>query len=126
MVSINHDNEKIKGIHKSRYVASWDNTLRRLGIASCFGDIKDWLRALEIEGETLTEDEIDAIVFFAENGKMELEHDAERFILQDKYYEKECVEDIEQSLEHIGELMPEVEKKNPGLTKAILDTLKWG
>lgn len=39
---------------------------------------------------------------------------------------KQIKEDIEQSLKHIGEMVPEVEKKNPGLTKEILDILKWG
>ncbi len=38
---------------------------------------------------------------------------------------KQIKEDIDQSLEHIGELMPEVEKKNLGLTKKILDMLEW-
>ena len=40
--------------------------------------------------------------------------------------EKEYVEDTKRSLDHIGKMMPEVDKKNPGLRSRLLDSLKWG
>ncbi len=83
------ENRLIKGIHVSRYIASWYNvggtrvryfnktepTHRR--IETTFAD---WLRTLIINGEHLTEDEVRYITNFAENGKLELEHSAEKFL----------------------------------------------
>ena len=40
--------------------------------------------------------------------------------------EEEIIEDINASLKHIEEMLPAVEKKNPGLTNKLLDALKWG
>lgn len=62
------ENSKIKGIHISRYIASWANT--GFPINSLFGD---WLETLEIDGERLTEDEIDRIWNFAKCGKCEFQ-----------------------------------------------------
>lgn len=83
------ENVKIKGIHISRYIASWiksGGTMKRYlntsdpskrRIESYFAD---WLRLLVIDGERLTEEEVLRIAYFAENGKLELEHSAEEFI----------------------------------------------
>ena len=83
------ENKLIKGIHASRYIASWvksngtmkrylneDNpSLRRL--ESYFAD---WLRSLVINGEHLTEDEVRYIDHFARNGKIELESSAKHYM----------------------------------------------
>ena len=63
-----------KGIHYSRYIASWANeggTFYRSGL----WDFKDWLRSMN-----LNEEEIEDISFIATNGKMELEDSAAKFI----------------------------------------------
>ena len=85
------ENNLVKNIHKSRYVASWIN------MGGTFGrhtqNIKDgpfvksgryafvkWLGTLVIDGEHLTEDEIQDIYTYATNGKLELEGSAARFL----------------------------------------------
>ena len=63
---------KIQGVHYSRYIASWNNA----GGADYYGEqFKNWLKANDC-----TEDEINDICFIAENGKMELELTAKKFI----------------------------------------------
>lgn len=83
------ENRLIKGIHVSRYIASWynvggtkvrylnktDPTKRR--IESYFAD---WLRTLVINDGHLTEDEVRYITHFAENGKLELQESAKEFL----------------------------------------------
>lgn len=83
------ENRLIKGIHVSRYIASWYNvggtrdryrnetkpSHRR--VETTFAD---WLRTLDIDGEHLTEDEVRYIANFAENGKLELEVSATKFL----------------------------------------------
>ena len=83
------ENKLIKGIHTSRYIASWykvggtmkkyvnktDPNKRR--IESHFAD---WLRTLVINGEHLTREEIDHICRLAENGKLELQESAKKFL----------------------------------------------
>lgn len=88
---------KKHNIHYSRYIASWLDTYMkklynkqfdttdlegkiekhyRYSRSGIFGDeFKDWLRSIE-----LTEEEIDDIYWMANNGKMELEVSAGRFI----------------------------------------------
>lgn len=70
------ENKFIKGIHVSRYIASWLNvggSIRSLGFEL-------WLERLLINGEHLTEDEIRYIRNFARNGKLELETNAKLFL----------------------------------------------
>ena len=77
------ENDLVKGIHKSRYIASWCNvggSLKR-GDAWRF---QDWLRSLVIDGEHLTEDEVMSIYNYATNGKLELESNARLFIIRRK------------------------------------------
>ena len=74
-------NETIRGIHISRYIASWTN----VGGGLCrhngdLGRFEEWLESLVIDDEHLTADEIERIENYAENGKMELEHSAEKFM----------------------------------------------
>lgn len=68
------ENKTIRGIHMSRYIASF---IRCGGILPLFGD---WLEQLTIDGESLTEDEKDELYEFASCGKLELEMDARRFL----------------------------------------------
>ena len=71
------ENRLIRGIHKSRYVASWTNSqgpIRRGGL------FEGWLRMLTIDGEKLTEDEVQEIVYYATNGKLELQEHAKQFL----------------------------------------------
>ena len=67
------ENAKVRGIHISRYIASW---VREGGSLSK----KDFLFEMWLEELGLNEDEIAQIMFLANNGKMELEHSAKRFI----------------------------------------------
>ena len=75
-------NELINGIHKSRYVASWINvggTLDRRGR----GLFRKWLKSLIINDRPLTEDEVQEIYNYAENGKLELEMNAKLFLKEE-------------------------------------------
>ena len=78
------ENSIIRGIHISRYIASWvrvggtiGRAHRHLGNSCAF---TDWLRTLEIDNEHLTDDEVWQIYRFATNGKLELQESAKRFI----------------------------------------------
>ena len=68
------ENKKTKthGIPYSRYIASWNNI--RKG-RFYYGEFVDWLQHLG-----LTKEEINGIAFLADNGKLELEDDARKFI----------------------------------------------
>ena len=77
-----YENRKIKGIHKSRYVASWTNAG---GTMEYVDEFREWLSTLEIDGEHLTPDEIDEIDWYGRNGKMELEHSAEDFLANESH-----------------------------------------
>lgn len=72
------ENSLIKGIHKSRYIASWMKaygpTIHRGGL------FEAWLRTLRIDGESLTEEEINEIMYYGMNGKLELQESAKRFL----------------------------------------------
>ncbi len=71
------ENKLIHGIYVSRYVASWSIAGGSLKKGFLF---KEWLRTLTINGENLTEDEIQYIHAFAENGKLELQELAKEFL----------------------------------------------
>lgn len=77
MFEDNFKNEFIKGIHTSRYIASWHK--RYQGAHSNYL-MKEWLRDLIINGEHLTDEEVTFIRNFDTNGKMELEDDARRWL----------------------------------------------
>ena len=79
------DNAVIKGVHASRYIMSY---LREGGEANYRDKFREWLKSLPME---LTEEEIDYIVGIYDNGKMELEMNAKRFLKN--YKESEDLED---------------------------------
>jgi len=76
------ENVKIKGIHKSRYVASWMNAG---GTMEYVDEFREWLSTLEIDGEHLTPDEIDEIDRYARMGKSELEWSAKDFLANESH-----------------------------------------
>lgn len=77
-------NEEIKGINISRYIASWYNA-GGSSIRVYAPKFAEWLQSITFiaddeENKHLSKDEIKRIVYFATNGKMELEDLAEIFI----------------------------------------------
>ena len=73
-----------KGIYYSRYIASWLRIGGRIpGRGKRFQNVQLFTRWLsEVEG--LNEKEIADILFLAENGKMELEDSAKKFLEEHK------------------------------------------
>lgn len=79
------ENVKIHGIHVSRYLASFYNSLMLLRPKD--GKMRvpyfyEWLEQLTIDGEKLTEEEIEQIYNWAVCGKLELETNAEKYIIR--------------------------------------------
>lgn len=69
-------NELVMGyVYYTRFIASWAREGGDMKHLRKKGGFKDWLKTLP-----LTEEEIDDIVFLAENGKMELENSAREFM----------------------------------------------
>jgi hypothetical protein len=84
-----YENEHIRGIPMSRYVASWANaggTFKRFRNRENAKHRRtetyfaDWLRSLTINGEHLTEEEVRKIDNYATNGKFEFESLAKKFL----------------------------------------------
>ena len=65
------------GIFYSRVIASWMRAHYGIGTDP---DFREWLRTLKINGQPIPESVIDEIVFLKDNGKLELEESARRFI----------------------------------------------
>lgn len=84
------ENEKIKNIHISRYIASWYRSgggriypayfTRDPRYKSGAKTFADWLKTLVIDGEHLTDEEVQRICSFADNGKLELEDSAKAYL----------------------------------------------
>ena len=68
------ENVVIRGIHASRYIMSW---LREGGSIRDRDKFRKWLKALPME---LTNEEVQHIVEIYDNGKLELEVNASRFL----------------------------------------------
>ena len=64
-----------KGIHYSRYIASYMNEENRLGVKIFRSDVYEWL-----EDEGLTGEEINDILWIMFCGRMELETSVYKFI----------------------------------------------
>lgn len=76
------ENKDIEGIYISRFIASWQKSG-----GNCrkdYGLFKEWLKSLIINDRHLTDNEIRAICFIADNGKMELETSAKAFLKNHK------------------------------------------
>ena len=66
-------NSIIKGIHKSRYVASWVKQGGSLTRKESY-KFQEWLETIRFDGSVrLSQDEIQEIYNYATNGKLELE-----------------------------------------------------
>ncbi len=79
------ENSIIKGIHISRYIASWLYSGYPIGKKCNRSKGKKclfiaWLESLVIDGEKLTDDEVWRIYEFAMNGKLELTNSAVEFM----------------------------------------------
>ena len=78
------ENVIIKGIHISRYVASWTKYCTTYDL----GFFEEWLKTLEFDDDEkhLTDEEIQRIVYYAECGKLELETSVKHYLngLDDK------------------------------------------
>lgn len=78
-------NETECGIHVTRFIMSW---VRVGGTFSCVGDgyddFREWLNTLMIDGEPLSDQDVNHIMDLAVNGKMELEYSATKFLTQKK------------------------------------------
>lgn len=77
---MNFENVIVRNIHASRYVASWMHAGGSTKGGKNRALLRTWLEQLTIDGSCLTADEVNKIYWYATNGKMELEHNAERFL----------------------------------------------
>ena len=68
--------ESVRGIPITRFVASW---YVGGGIQSIHL-VRKWLKTLIIDGEHLTDEEVDTIAECTVNGKLELESSAKNFL----------------------------------------------
>lgn len=68
--------DMIKGIPITRYIASWYIA----GGTQSIHRVREWLKTLIIDGEHLSDDEIDLIAECTVTGKLELEGSAKRFL----------------------------------------------
>lgn len=70
------ENKIIKGVHATRYIASW---IREGGKLGYFGegvdDFNKWLKSLG-----LSDEDIEDIMYLARNGRLELETSARNFM----------------------------------------------
>ena len=69
------ENEKIKGIHATRWIMSWIRMDGEIYYGHDHTDFEDWLKS-----EGLNDDERSTILDIFRSGKMELETSASRFI----------------------------------------------
>jgi len=68
--------ESVRGIPMTRFVASWYIG----GGYQNIHQVRKWLKSLIIDGEQLTDEEIEVIAQCIVNGKLELESSAKRFL----------------------------------------------
>ena len=83
------ENKIVRGIHMSRYIASWMKSGGTFTRNLWNGEVafRAWLGTLIIDGDRLTEDEIREIRNYADNGKLELETSAKLFLGKRKRHE---------------------------------------
>lgn len=75
------ENKTECGLHPTRFIMSWvraGGTFSHRGIG--YDDFWDWLKTLIIDGKPLSDNDVDHIMFLANNGKMELEHSAKTYL----------------------------------------------
>lgn len=71
------ENKLIREVHASRYIASWAKSGGHFGYRGPGNrfDFKDWLKSIGLD-----KDEVQYIYNLADNGKLELETSAHKFI----------------------------------------------
>ena len=74
------ENKKFNHVHYSRIIASWVRAGGKIDRRGANVMFRDWLEHIVIYDEKIPEDIREEIVYFATNGKCELEDDAEKFI----------------------------------------------
>ena len=74
------ENKMIRGIHISRYIMSWARMGGKLTSTRGVGGFEKWLKTLVINSSKLSDEEIQDIICIADNGKLELELNAKRFL----------------------------------------------
>ena len=77
------ENKEYMGIHYSRFIASWMKMGGKINYK-----FKEWLRSLIINNENIPEEIIREIYDFADNGKLELQENAAKFLAADKKNEE--------------------------------------
>ncbi len=73
------ENKGIRGVHVSRYIASWSRMGGKLSRKDGIDEFRKWLNSLG-----LSEDEVDYIAYLADNGRLELETSAQNFLTKIK------------------------------------------
>lgn len=73
---MNWENKNYEGIYYSRFIASWINA----GGGRSPGVFRKWLKSLIINEKHIPDEIITEIKFLYENGKLELELNAEQFL----------------------------------------------
>jgi len=84
-MSFNFENKYIKrmDVHYSRIIESWHNAWtdsKKTRPRNDYKLFREWLGSLVIFGEKLTDEEIFELGYIYQNGKMECEESAKKFI----------------------------------------------
>jgi hypothetical protein len=78
------ENKIINGVHATRYIASWNKAGGAFIYREDYYNFRKWLLSIG-----LTDDDARHICRLADNGKLELENSAEKFIKELPPYEDE-------------------------------------
>lgn len=78
------NNKKFEGIHYSRFVASWTNT-----VGPMTPEFIDWMKTITVNGRRVPDDVIDEIYEMGNTGMFELEISAVAFAEKLKNNKKE-------------------------------------
>ena len=81
------ENKEYMGIYYSRFIASWMKMGGKINYK-----FKRWLRSLIINNEQIPDEIIQEIYNFADNGKLELQEDAAKFLAADKQDDEKRLE----------------------------------
>lgn len=68
------------GIHVTRFIASWVRKGGTLRYGDDYEKFESWLRTLIVDGNHLSDQDVNHILDLAKCGKMELEYSAKKFI----------------------------------------------
>ena len=68
------------GIHVTRFIASWVREGGNLRYGEDYENFESWLKTLIVDGNHLSDKDIDHILELATCGKMELEYSAKKFL----------------------------------------------